>query len=1414
MSGNITYLIEKMGSIKAIKALNQFILTSAFLLFCAVNLFAQQTTISFSNICVWNGMSSNWVISLCRDSDGFMWIGTNRGLNRFDGYNIITFEQDASDSTSLSNNNIASIVEDKDSNLWVGTTFGLNIREHNSQSFRRVSLFKYNAFRCNDINLINAIFVSKSGVVYIGTHEGFFSYKDGQFSHHLVDSTRFAAPVNNIFSFEEDQNGDLWLGTFTQDLIHYNPKSGSVEYIPLPLLFEGKYVNGLQKLFIDSDNLLWIGSQVGLYVYDLDKKAWQTEITQSLYNTIGNKVIMGIQEDQDETIWIATDGAGIYLFNKREKSTVNLHFKGIDSKSISTNGLYCLLIDQNNIVWVGTYKQGLDFHDRSSKKFRLLRNEPETENSLSLNDVDCCMEDSDGNIWIGTNGGGISILDRKTKKFRYKTMSTKGKNGLSSNICVSLFEDHQKNIWIGTYFGGLNKYDPSTGKFTVFKHHVNDTTSISDDRIWSIIEDDSKKLWVATLGGGLNSFDAKTGSFKRYTKENSALPGNYVNYLSIDHKKRLWVCTSDGLSFYNPIKDKFEVFINKKTNTGQTDFGSLVSFFEDSRGWYWLCSNSGLIKFNPDTHTSIRFDKKSGLLSNSINRILEDYQGNLWVSSSSGISKIWFTNIENDSVFVANFTHFDETDGLQGREFSETVSLKTKDGEFLFGGVNGLNLFRPEEIVVDRTIPKLIFTNLRIFNSVITPDQLFNNRVILKKPISHTDQIVLKYSENLFSLEFAALTYIFPGKNKYRYQLEGFDESWFETDGTANYATFTNLNNGDYVLHLKGSNADGTWNEEGISLKIKVLPPFWKSWYAMLGYVFILFAMLLLLRYMILFRERIKVELKMERSEAKQLHELDMHKLKFFTNISHELRTPLTLILSPVEKLLPRFKGLPEEKYLQHIYLNSKKLLNMINQLLDFRKIEEQSLSYNPSWGNIVEFITATVSSFNDLSENKNIELRQITDLREFYMMFDQDKLEKILFNLLSNAFKFTPISGVVIVQVGLEEIPGVGNTAKKLTLVIKVKDNGIGIPPESLDKIFTRFYQNENSKRIVENGTGIGLSLIKEYVNLHGGNITVESALNIGTCFNVFLPVQKIINLQNNTLYHHQLHETKFKTEKKYIQPESKHLNKKNRPVLLIVEDNDDLRLYLKENLEEYYEILEAVAGGQALSILEKRMPDLILSDIMMPGMDGIELCKKVKNDKITCHIPFMFLTAKISEQQKLEGLETGADDYIVKPFNFEILKTKIRNQIQLNRNIREVFRTKMLIEPKDISITSLDEKFMAKALDIIEKHMGNVNFSVEEFSRQMGVSRMQLYNKIVSLTGSTPLEFIRIMRLKRAASLLSKSQLNVSEIAYQVGFNDPKYFTIQFKKEFSVLPSRYRTVEDVGYKTEQTNHPVPNFE
>lgn len=1351
---------------------------------------ARHTNLVFSNAGTEQKLSSGWVTALCRDRQGYMWVGTNRGLNRFDGYYMSHFTAVPGDSLSLTNNHITAIAEDPDSNLWVGTSYGVNIKPSGSHQIRQVSLFDHNAFNCSDVNNISDIFVARTGKVYLGTHQGYFTFHNGVFRHHLIDSLQAGAGVNHVFCFAEDAAGNIWMGTDTYDLVRLST-DGRITRIGLPALFDGKYARGLNKMLIDSDQRLWIGSQSGMYVYDIRRGQWDDGMNAFLTKWTGKTIITGIAEDNSRTIWITTDGAGLFLYDKQDSSMTRVVSGDGNRNGISSDGLFCLHIDYDQIVWIGTFRHGLDFYRKSSKVFRLIHNDPGSSGGLSTSDVNCFLEDPSGNIWIGTNGGGINIYDRRSGQYRYLT----GENsGLSSNVIVSLCMDHRNNIWAGTYYGGLNRYDPSTGKVTVYKNDTGNPASLSDDRIWSITEDTAHNLWIGTLGGGVNRFNPQTGGFERFLAGDSGIAGNYVNHVTTDRHQNLWVAATDGLSIisagWRAGSGKISTWRSTASEPEYSSFGKIISTYHDSRGWSWLCTSNGLFRFNPVTGSQVAMGRISPLLSAAAHRMLEDESGNLWMSGASGLVRIILKDIRSDTDFGLDVLQFDETDGLQGREFSETAALKLKSGEMVFGGVNGMNFFNPDDIDIDHTAPRLIFTQLRIFNKLISPGERFNNRVILPKPVSQTSRIVLRHSENLFTIEFAALTFVNTSKNKYRYKLEGFDNAWFETDGDANFATFTNLNNGQYVLRVTGSNADGVWNEEGISMEILVLPPFWKSWYAIVLYVVLLSSLLFALRYLILSRERMKVELEKERDEAQRVHELDMAKLKFITNISHELRTPLSLILSPVESLLPRFRNLPEEKYLQHIWQNTRKLLNMINRMLDFRKMEGQGLSYNPSWGNIVEFISETIASFYDLSENKQIELRQITDLREFNMMFDRDKIEGILFNLLSNAFKFTPISGLVIVQVSLEEaVPEHERAGTWLT--IRVKDNGIGIPAEELDKIFNRFYKVRQTDNGESRGSGIGLSLVKEYALLHGGRIIVESARNIGTCFTVYLPVEPGGEAGTREVLDY-MKETRISSRKE-IRRAAESLANRKRPLLLVVEDNESLRQYIRENLEEQYEVAGAEHGKSALNEINLRMPDLIVCDIMMPVMDGIEFCKIVKGDKLTSHIPFIFLTAKASDQHKLEGLKTGADDYMEKPFNLEILKTKIHNLLMLKANIREIFRSKINIEPKDIGITSLDEKFMAKALDVVESHMGDVQFSVEGFSREIGMSRMQLYNKILALTGVPPLEFIRSLRLKRAARLLTEGQLYVSEVAYRVGFNDPKYFSQQFKKMFGVNPSVY---------------------
>jgi len=1357
-------------------------------LFMSYQLSGQENRYVFSHLNVNNGLSQNLINCIYRDSKGFVWFGTNAGLNRFDGSNFETFSNKNPINGSIADNNINAITEDKNGNLWIGTGRGVSILNGNTYEFTDFNYASTLPNQCGDIYYINSISSDKQGNIWIGTNNGFYfnDIAGGSIHHILIDSLNCSAPLNGITSIVQDKNGKMWMSSKNGFIIRYDPLSKKNEKFKIPDK-SGELTNSVTRLYIDRDNDLWVGNLFGLYLFHTDKEVWDNHFKDKLVQSDELKRIGSISQNIDGLIWVAADGGGAYIFDKKQWNITNLKYQPFDDQKLSSNGLSYVHCDRDGIVWLGTTKKGVNFYKKNINKFRIYKNLAGDINSLSNNDANAIIEDHKGNIWIGTDGGGLNYLDRKTEKIRRIESNISSGNALSSNIIVSLYKDHADKIWIGTYFGGLNRYDPSSGKFTVYKHISDDSTSIADDRIYAISEDKINNLWVGTLGSGISRLDTKTNKFIQLNTRNSSICDNYITSIYRDKNNHLWISTTNGLTYYNNASQTFKCFKNDRNNKNSISDDNVINCFEDSRGFFWICTKNGLNLLDRSNNSFRHFTIEDGLPSNSVHGIVEDEYSNLWISSKNGISKLALKNVQSINNFEFTFNNYNITDGLQGKEFNQSSAFRTTDGEIFFGGPDGLNAFYPDEIKEDTTIAKMIFRDFRIFNKSIPYGQKYNNRILLDKPIFNTNKIELKYQENSFTIDFIALNYFFPERNVYAYKLEGFDNQWITSDGNKNSATYTNLTNGTYDFRVK--EVIGKFEGKEISLKIIVLPPFWKSWIAYILYAILIFSTLIFLRHLILVRERINNRIEHERLEAHHIHEIDSLKIKFFTNISHEFRTPLTLILAPAEKLLIDLKDKPEVKYLKLIEQNAKRLLQMVNQLLDFRKMEVQGFSYNPSFGDIVAFLNEAVSSFNNLSEQKHIELTFKTKIKELNTYFDKDKLEKIMFNLLSNAFKFTPGYGQVSVSVTVEATnKQLINDNTSTNLVVKIEDTGIGIPEDKIEKIFTRFFQVDSTGQ-VEKGTGIGLSLVVEFVKLHDGEIFVTSEIGKGSCFTLHLPVNNSGLIIEPT--EEQIEEVNHfpviiadKSEKHYSS---------ERPVLLIAEDNDDLRFYLKDNLLEHYQIHEASNGEEALKKIQKIVPDLIISDIMMPGMDGIELCRRVKSDRTICHIPLVLLTARSSEQQQLEGLEKGADDYITKPFNFQILEAKIDNIINLRKNLRLLFKNKLQIEPNEITVTSLDEQFMRKALELVEKNIAITEYSVETMSRDLGMSRTLLYKKILALTGKPPLEFIRSLRLKRAALLLSKSQMNVSEIAFQVGFNDPKYFSKHFKNEFGVLPSKY---------------------
>jgi ligand-binding sensor domain-containing protein/signal transduction histidine kinase/DNA-binding response OmpR family regulator len=1388
--------------------------------------FAQDDHYVFSHLDVNDGLSENRIKCIIKDRNGFIWFGTSTGLNRYDGYEFEVYLKNDKDTSSVFDNDINEIAEDHDGNLWIGTKTGINMLDINTYNFRRITLKSSLPLQCEDINYITALTDDSEGNIWIGTHNGLFFYNhtDKSIRHIMLDAQACFSPFNNITALTHDAEGSVWIGTVNGYIYKHSLSSGSVE--KLESLKHGTGAdNAIRKLFIDREGVLWLADSYGLFLFDIRTRSWRHDYNKILNPLFNNSQITGLAQDAEGKIWISTDGKGLFIISKKDYKITILNNKPYADDGISSDGLLSLHIDKSGITWLGTAKKGVDFYKKNVRKFRLIRNYPTDDNSLINNDVNAVIEDKKGNLWIGTNGGGLDHLNTTTGNYTHYRSDPYNTNSLNSNLVVTLFEDSGGKIWIGTYRGGLSSFDPETGKFAVYRYDPSDSTSISDNSVWGICEDKDRNLWFATLTNGLNLFNRETGKFKRYGSENSSLCFNYLNCIVTDKNSNLWIGSSNGLIFFNPEQNLSVCYTTSVSNPSSISDNHISSVFEDSRGLFWVCTGNGLNLMNRKNNTFRSFFETDGLPSDWVLRMLEDKNHNLWISTKNGISKLTVSRPERSDSLIFSFKNYRMSDGLQGKEFNETAATSTRRGELLFGGPDGLNSFIPIDIREDTTASNLVFTNLRIFNNIVRAGAKFNNRVLLEKPVFNTKEIKLKYRENSFTIDFAALNYFFPERTLYSYKLEGFNQSWISAEGRKNFATYSNLRNGNYIFRLRGTNSDGIWNKEEISLEIKILPPFWKSWFAYVIYAILGIGSLIFLRFYTLYRERMKMRVEQERIETEHIHEIDSLKIKFFTNISHEFRTPLTLILSPVDQLLSKWKGKPEEKHLKLVKQNAKRLLLMVNQLLDFRKMEVQGFRYHPSYGDIIGFLHEAVDSFNDLSEQKHITLNFTSDVERLDTYFDKDKLEKIVFNLLSNAFKFVHEKGKISVNVWLDH----GTLKKDFTtsekrrrnLIIEVEDNGIGIPSDKMDDLFTGFYQDEASG-MTEQGNGIGLSLVKEFVRLHEGEITVRSEQGKGSTFIVSIPLRKPdIASEKNLLpaasgvnnprstrgsrkaaidLESSVADSEFQgyADDKQANKEFGNVNiagssSRSKPVILIVEDSDDLRFYLKENLREKYFIHEAANGDAALKKILKIVPDLIISDIMMPGIDGIELCRRVKNDKNTSHIPLLLLTAKYTEQQQIEGIEAGADDYITKPFNFQILVSKIDNFIRTTRNIHSMFRLKLDIEPNKIEITSLDEQFLQKAIALVEKNMAIAEFTVEELSREMGMSRTLLYKKILALTGKTPLEFIRLLRLKRAALLLQKSQLNVSEITYRVGFKDPKYFRKQFLKEYGVLPSQY---------------------
>lgn len=1321
--------------------------------------------IKFESLTTANGLSNNNIHSIYQDEQGYIWVSTLSGLNRYDGDRVISFLNIPGDTNSLSNNSVLWVAEGPEKKLWVKNGNGLSLYNPMNEAFE--SSAKYLEILQTDAAFITQIIKDQTGSFWIAIENlGLIKLTDGSILEMSTTSekeTRVAS--KNITDLWLAPNGQLWIvHSFGQlEVIDTNKNRVIRRYgFPDEILDGDDY----WKVFVDRDGDIWSYRPHSPFgVHYLNTRTGETKTLTD--RELTSEIVRGIVQHENGQIWIGTDHGGVSVLDKSNWTVKAIKTNADQEKSLVSNNVTSIFKDNQGGIWIGTAKNGLSYHHARANSFKHLRI---ARKDQVYNDMSCFVEDGFGNLWIGTNGKGILKFDPINSKFT-SLLDQNDVQGKMPEVVVSMLMTSKGEILVGSYFDGLYSFD-SKRSFKELKIFPEGFKNLS---IWKLFEDSKGQIWIGTLSNGVFVYNPKTSEIKQYSQAN-LLKSNYVTSITEDKKGSIWIGTGQGILILDPDLETIRSFLKDNTEPNSLSNNSVVSILEDKKGRIWVATLDGLNLYDGEGSFKV-FRVSDGLSSNIIHALLEDDLGNIWFSTSKGITKL--TPTEDEYLFQT----FDVFDGLQSGSFTENAALKTRNGNMLFSGQNGFNLFTPKDIQTTAQLPKLMFTRLKIANEYIVTGQEYDGRSILERPLNEAEEVVLMHDENSISIEFVALSFFQSAKIKYQYKLDAFDELWFSISDDSRKVNYTNLDPGKYTLRVRASSSSNLWDDTGISLNLVIKPPFWQTVYAYILYFVCFGIFLYITRSFIVSRERQKASLESEKRETQRQHELDLMKLRFFTNISHEFRTPLSLVLTPIDRMIKNPESIKVSE-LTVVRRNAKRMLNLVNQLLDFRKLEASEHKLHVSSGNFIRFLKDIVGSFSDLSREKQITLEFKSEVKTFYTLFDKDKMEKILFNLLSNAFKFTLSGGNITVNFEILD-----NTKDNQKVMIVVTDSGIGIPEDKYQLIFNRFYQNDaNNGEIINNGTGIGLSITKQFIELHQGKISVESTVGRGSSFIVELPLKEISGDEPRDLENPDEYDN-----------EAADVFDANKPTVMLVEDNFDFRHYLKDNLKPNFNILTAPHGKEAWKLIRNRPPEIVISDVMMPVMDGHELCKKIKSDPRTSHIPVILLTAQSSDEHRIIGLDSGAIEYIAKPFNFDVLLSSINSALKFQERVK-VSENHIKAEPSELEIVSIDEQLIAKALELIEANISNSEFSVEDLSHELGYSRGHFYQKILKITGQTPIDFIRGVKMKRAEELLKKSQLNIAEIAYHVGYNNPKLFSRYFKSVYNVYPSDYRVKNDAA--------------
>jgi len=1383
------------------KVFGKIFLSILLIIFSLVLTYSQTEQYKFRHLTTKQGLPSNRINDIVKDRHGIMWFATDNGLARYDGHNIKVY-QNSDDTTSISGNIIRAVHIDDDGTFWVGTKEnGLNLFNTITGKFSRFYHDSENPKSLSS-NSINAIYRDRKGILWIATNGGGINRYD-QTENCFVSFKQKAEGTDNskniINCIYEDSSGNFWIGTKDR-LFQFNRVT--VEFTmfePSRDIPPGNY-RTITSILEDKHGVLWIGSYWGLFKYDRRKQQTINFLPEDIHKSatgkaihrfnLSNLYIRSIVEDYnqgEQYLWIATN----WGLNKFDLKTENCTLFLVDPKDpngIATSFLNTQFLDDVGQLWIGTIDAGIEVVNLTPNPFHhvnmMLPNFQFDHSTASF------LVDSEGYIWKGAIDEGLFKYDQdfniigNYKKFEFTP------DNPHNNRIDCLYEDSEKNLWLGFFEWGLVNFDKTNNTFRPVKLII-DQAIPKPNTIVNIIQDHTGKLWIGTNVGLYykNQNDGITTPAK-YVRDDILKKANIVRIYE-DRKQNLWISTKNFglfcLQVNNRPSSKFTRY-HESAKHNKDFFGNSVNtIYEDRSGTIWFGTDKGLNKFN-FKNNKFEADKKFN----------EDYQGSIISIYGDNKNNLWIFHFSKGLIRYNPYTRnknivkvYNVNDGLPFDKFNSFFSYlnsfyQSKDGRlFMSGGVgtgDGFFWFHPDSINDNKHIPNVIFTNFNIGDE----------ELMLDSNIIDKQHITLKHNQNFFSFEFAALDFMDPEKNQYAYFLEGYEKEWIFS-GTRRFANYTGVPPGNFTFRVKGSNNDGYWNEEGTYVRITILPPFWRTWWAYCIYALVFIVIIYSILRFYLRRQRLLHSLEIEQVETEKLKELDSLKTKFFANISHEFRTPLTLILGPLQQLISKVKNPSDKQTLSMVHQNAHRLKDLVSQLLSLSKLESGKMKLQCTETNIIEFVRTFVQSFESLAKHEVIDLVFTSSEKEILVFLDKEKLAQVLNNLLSNAFKFTEEGGRIEISITtLENGKGVN---------ISISDTGQGISSDKLEHIFDRFYQADDSISREKEGTGIGLAIVKEMVNLHHGKIESKSTIGKGTTFSICLPLGsdhlKPEELKKSNDTDADFEHTTFIQRKSNI--DDTDLTDENGIEsllsLLIVEDNPDMRTFIRGYFDNEFKILEAGDGQAGLKIAVDHIPDMIISDVMMPKMDGYEFCQKIKTDVKTSHIPVILLTARATKESRMEGLETGADDFITKPFDGEELQVRVKNLIEQRKKLSGIYRKDFEIvqQNKKERVFSMDEKFLQKAKSVVGKNISNSEYGVEEFASDMALSRFQLHRKLGALINQPTTEFIRTIRLNFAIDLLKKRSGTISEIAYDAGFNNPTYFSISFKKHFGKSPKEY---------------------